>query len=143
VSNAALDLAAIRTEWEATRSAFSAALGIVLETLEPGRATMRMPLGPVIMNEGGVVHGGAIASLCDTAFHLAHLSLYGFDEPSVTVDLTCNFLGAARPPHDLVAHARVIKGGRRVVFGDVSVYSDERIIAHATLNFMNLAANRR
>ena len=138
-----LDLAAVRAGWEAQRCGYSLTLGITLERLEPGRATMRMPVTDAIMNEVNAVHGGAIASLCDTAFHLAHLSLYGLDEPAVTVDLMCTFLNAARPPHDLIARATVIKGGKRVIYGEVSVYSNERIVAHATLNFMNLNVDRR
>jgi uncharacterized protein (TIGR00369 family) len=137
------DLAAVRAGWESNRSGYSLSLGITLDTIEPGRATVRMPVTPAIMNEVNAVHGGAIASLCDTAFHLAHLSIYGLDQPAVTVDLVCTFLNAARPPHDLLAHAKIIKGGKRVVYGDVSVYSEERIIAHATLNFMNLNVDRR
>ena len=132
------DLAAVRAGWEAQRRGYSLTLGITLDALEHGGATMRMPVTPAIMNEVDAVHGGAIASLCDTAFHLAHLSLHGLDEPAVTVDLTCTFLSAARPPHDLIAKATVIKGGKRVIYGEVSVYSDGRIVAHATLNYMNL-----
>ena len=83
----AIDLAAVRAGWEDARSPYSATLGIVLDLLEPGRATMRMPARGAILNEVGAVHGGAIASLCDTAFHLAHLTIYGLDDPAVTVDM--------------------------------------------------------
>jgi acyl-CoA thioesterase len=137
------DLAAVRAGWESQRCGYSLTLGITLDTLQPGRATMRMPVTQAIMNEVNAVHGGAIASLCDTAFHLAHLSLYGLDEPAVTVDLMCTFLNAAYPPHDLIAHSKIIKGGKRIIYGEVSVYSNDRIVAHATLNFMNLNADRR
>lgn len=143
MSEPAIDLDAVRAGWEATRSAYSLTLGIALEELQPGRSTMRMPAGAGILNEGGAVHGGALASLCDTAFHLAHLSLYGVEQPAVTVDMNCAFLSAAFPPYDLVAHAEVMKGGRRVAYGQVSVYSNERLVAHCTLNFMNLDADRR
>lgn len=141
MTQTAVDLAAVRASWEAARSPYSATLGIVLDVLEPGRATMRMPARDAILNEAGAVHGGAIASLCDTAFHLAHLTLYGTAQPAVTVDLNCTFLNAAVPPHDLVARAHVIKAGRRLAFGEVSVSSNDRVVAHCTLNFMN--ADRR
>jgi uncharacterized protein (TIGR00369 family) len=143
VNDAPIDLAEARAAWEAARSPYSTTLGIVLDLLEPGKATMRMPPAEAILNEGGAVHGGAIASLCDTAFHLAHLSLYGPDRPAVTVDLNCTFLNAATPPHDLIARAHVIKAGRRLVFGEVSVYCNDRIVAHCTLNFMNADADHR
>jgi uncharacterized protein (TIGR00369 family) len=138
-----IDLEAIRAGWEATRSAYSRLLRIELGQLESGRATMRMKTLADLLNEGGAVHGGAIVSLCDTAFHLAHLSLYGLERPAATVDVNCTFLSAAFPPRDLIARAEVIKGGRRLAYGQVSVYSDERLVAHCTLNFMNLNADRR
>ena len=138
-----IDLDAVRAGWEATRSGYSRLLCIELEQLESGRATMRMKTLSEFLNEGGAVHGGAIVSLCDTAFHVAHLSLYGLECSAVTVDVNCTFLSAAFPPHDLTARAEVMKGGRRLAYGQVSVYSDERLVAHCTLNFMNLNADRR
>jgi uncharacterized protein (TIGR00369 family) len=138
-----VDLDAVRAGWQATRSEYARLLRIELEQLESGRATMRMKTVFGVLNEGGAVHGGAIVSLCDTAFHVAHLSLYGLGAPGVTVDVNCAFLSAAFPPHDLIALAEVMKGGRRLVYGQVSVYSNERRVAHCTLNFMNPDADRR
>jgi acyl-coenzyme A thioesterase PaaI-like protein len=57
--------------------------------------------------------------------------------------VNCAFLSAAFPPYDLIAVAEVMKGGRRLAYGQVSVYSNERLVAHCTLNFMNLNADRR
>ena len=137
MTRAPVDLAAIRRNWDANREKFVAFLDMRLESLEPGKAVMRLPFRAEMTNEFGAFHGGAIASLCDTAFYLALASVYGREEASVTSGLTCNFLAAARPPHDVIAHASVLKAGRRMVFGEVLVYSGERLVAHATLNFVN------
>jgi acyl-CoA thioesterase len=137
VSRPEVDLEAVRRDWERHKAKFVEVLGIRLETLEPGAAVMRMPFRTEITNGVGAVHGGAIASLCDTAFYLAHASVYGREEDTVTADMTCNFLAPARAPHDLIARAKVLKSGRRIVFGEVSVYSGERLVAHSTLNFFN------
>ncbi|HVA33641.1 MAG TPA: PaaI family thioesterase, partial [Candidatus Baltobacteraceae bacterium] len=56
---------------------------------------------------------------------------------TTTVSLQCNFLAPALGPHDLIAEARVLKAGRRVVYGEVYVRSGEKIVAHSTLNFLN------
>lgn len=134
-----IDFAAIRADWERRRAKFVEILEISLEELGSGTAVMRMPFRPEITNGAGAVHGGALASLCDTAFYLAHASLYGREEETVTVDMTCNFLAPARGPDDLVARAKILKPGRRVVFGEVAVYCGERLVAHATMNFLNTA----
>ena len=123
--------------WEKEKGNFVALLDLKLESVERGKAVMRMPFRPEVTNGTGAVHGGAIVSLCDTVFYVALASIYGREQETTTVSLQCNFLAPALPPHDLVAEAKVLKSGRRVVYGEVYVRSGEKIVAHATLNFLN------
>ncbi|MEO7201501.1 MAG: PaaI family thioesterase [Candidatus Tumulicola sp.] len=133
----AIDFSRAPFAWEKERGNFVALLDLKLEKVEHGRAVMRMPFRPEITNGSGGVHGGAIVSLCDTVFYVALASIFGRDQDTTTVSLQCNFLAPARPPHDLLAEARVLKAGRRIVYGEVYVRSGEKIVAHATLNFLN------
>lgn len=129
--------------WEKERGNFVLLLDLQLEKVERGMAIMRMPFRQEITNGTGAVHGGAIVSLCDTAFYVALASIFGREQDTTTVSLQCNFLAPALPPHDLIAEARVLKPGRRVVYGEVNVRSGERIVAHATLNFLNSYAHEK
>ncbi|HEU5478388.1 MAG TPA: PaaI family thioesterase [Candidatus Tumulicola sp.] len=129
--------------WEKERGNFVLLLDLKLEKVERGMAVMRMPFRQEITNLSGGVHGGAIVSLCDTAFYVALASIYGREQDTTTVALQCNFLAPARPPHDLVAEARVLKAGRRVVYGEVNVRSGDKLVAHATLNFLNTYAEEK
>ena len=126
-----------RWNWDKEKSHFVELLDLKLESVEHGRAVMRMPYRPQITNGTGAVHGGAIVSLCDTCFYVALASIFGREQDTTTVALACNFLAPALPPHDLVAEATVLKAGRRVVYGEVQVRSGEKLVAHATLNFLN------
>ena len=128
---------AARHQWEKEKSYFVKLLDLKLEHVERGRAVMRMPFRPEISNGTGAVHGGAIVSLCDTVFYIALASIYGRDQDTTTVSLQCNFLAPALPPHDLVAEATVLRAGRRICYGEVQVHSGEKLVAHATLNFLN------
>jgi uncharacterized protein (TIGR00369 family) len=132
-----IDYSSAPHAWEKERGDFVLLLDLKLESVERGRAVMRMPFRQEITNGTGAVHGGAIVSLCDTVFYVALASIYGREQDTTTVSLQCNFLAPARPPNDLVAEARVLKAGRRVVYGEVNVRSGEKIVAHATLNFLN------
>jgi uncharacterized protein (TIGR00369 family) len=123
--------------WEKERGDFVALLDLQLVSVERGKAVMRMPFRPEIRNGTGAVHGGAIVSLCDTVFYVALASIYGREQETTTVALQCNFLAPALPPNDLIAEAAVLKPGRRVVYGEVYVRSGEKIVAHATFNFLN------
>lgn len=131
------DFASAPHEWEKEKSHFVALLDLRLESVDRGRAVMRMPFRPEISNGAGAVHGGAIVSLCDTVFYVALASIYGREQDTVTVALQCNFLAPALPPHDLIAEAVVLRAGRRICYGEVQVKSNDKLVAHATLNFLN------
>ena len=133
---------AIRT-WDKSKANFTRTLDLHLEHVDHGKATMRMPFRSQVMNGAGAIHGGAIVSLCDTVFYVALASIFGREQETTTVALQCNFLAPALPPHDLMAEARVIKAGRRVVYGEVFVRSGEKIVAHSTLNFLNSYTDER
>jgi acyl-coenzyme A thioesterase 13 len=124
-------------QWEKQKSHFVALLDLRLEHVEHGKAVMRMPWRKEISNGTGAVHGGAIVSLCDTVFYIALASIYGRDQDTTTASLQCNFLAPAVAPHDLVARATVLRAGRRICYGEVHVHSGEKLVAHATLNFLN------
>ena len=130
-----VDLDAVRAHWAAHHPEFATYLGLQLEELAPGVAVMRLPYRPQIANGAGAVHGGAITSLCDTVFYVALATVNGWERPTVTTSLTCNFLAPARRETDLVARATVIKNGRQMLFGEVAVHAGERLVAHATLTY--------
>ena len=123
--------------WDKQKANFIKTLDLHLVDVGRGTAKMRMPFRTQVMNGAGAIHGGAIVSLCDTAFWVALASIYGPTQPTATASLTCSFLRPALPPDDLVAHATVLKPGRRIVYGEVHVYSGEKVVAHATLSFLN------
>jgi len=88
-------------------------LGIQLEKVAPGEATLALAIRPELTQNHGVVHGGAIASLLDTATAFAILTLLEPNERVTTVDLTISYL---RPAVEgkLLATARVLRQGRRL-----------------------------
>jgi uncharacterized protein (TIGR00369 family) len=133
-----LDREAVVAMFETQRRYFNATLDLRLIDVGRGEAKMRLPFREAVMNGAGNVHGGAIMSLCDSVFWVALATLYGREQPTSTASLTCNFLRPARRPHDLIGHARVLKAGKRIVYGVVDVHGEDgKLIAHATANFMN------
>jgi len=98
-------------------------LGLQTEEVKLDFCRMRMPFRPELQQAGGLVHGGAIASLIDSA---AVLAIKTGVAPGVTlfptVTMTVNYLAAAREI-DLIAKAHVIRRGRSMVFVDVDVIS--------------------
>src|SRR6476619_7575340 len=89
-------------------------LGIELEKVVPGEAILTLAIRPALSQNHGVVHGGAIASLIDTATAFAIMTLLEPEERVTTVDLTISYL---RPGLEgrLRATARVLRQGRRLL----------------------------
>jgi len=105
-------------------SPYVAHLGMRLVTMEPGMAVMALPFSEALITVGKVVHGGANASLIDTAATVAAWS--GADLPAKvrgsTVSLTVTYLAPAEN-EDIQATARVLRRGRSLVYLDIDVQS--------------------
>src|SRR6266550_9088117 len=85
-------------------------LGIELEKVVPGEAILTLAIRPELSQNHGVVHGGAMASLIDTATAFAILTLLEADEQVTTVDLAISYLRPA-VTGTLTATARVLRHG--------------------------------
>lgn len=106
-----------------TRIPYAHLLGIDFEDATRGAATVSMSARPELERFGGIMHGGALASLADTASAFAVLSTLEAGEQTVTVDLTLHYL---RPVTEgkLTARARVVRAGRRVATVSVEISNE-------------------
>jgi len=93
---------------------FAKLLGIELDAIDTGVAILALDVRDELKQNDGVVHGGAIAALVDTAAAFAVISLLPVDERATTVDLTLNYLRPLRSGRAR-ATARVVKAGRRLI----------------------------
>lgn len=112
-------------------------LGIRIEELGEGSARLVLPYDERVVTVGSTIHGGAIASLADTAAMAAAWS--GVPAPESlrgsTVDLTVHYLAPAVST-DLLAQARVLRRGRSLVHLAIDVSaSDGTAIAHAVATY--------
>src|SRR5438105_1027875 len=79
-------------------SPYVAHLGIKLTDIQPGVATLTLPFTDALVTIGTIVHGGAIASLIDTAAMVAAWSdaEVTANPRGTTVNLTVAYLSAAQ-----------------------------------------------
>jgi uncharacterized protein (TIGR00369 family) len=88
------------------------------------------------LRPGGTISGPSLMTLADTAMYMAVLAMIGPVALAVTTNLNINFL--RRPAQaDVIAEARLLKLGKRLAVGDVSMYSDgdAEPVAHATVTY--------
>jgi acyl-CoA thioesterase len=96
-------------------------LGIQLRDISAGVATLALDVRDELKRNNGIAHGGAIASLIDTATAFATISLLGPNHPAITIDLTINFMRPI-PTGTATATARVLRMGRRTVVVSAEVF---------------------
>jgi uncharacterized protein (TIGR00369 family) len=119
---------------------FAKLIGIQLDTVEPGMATMTMEVRPELTQNNGVVHGGAIASLVDSATAFAIIPLLQEQETATTVDLTISYV---RPLTKGVvkASARVLREGARIIAVSADVFDQAGNLAATALStYLRLSA---
>ena len=86
----------------------------------------------------GIVHGGVLATLIDTATFWAVFMRLPEDAGLVNIDLKLNYLRAVSSGQ-LIAEGTGIKSGRTISYAEASVSdSDGKLVAHGTSTLMAL-----
>jgi uncharacterized protein (TIGR00369 family) len=114
-------------------------LGMQLVGLKPGEAVLRMKMREELRQPHGVLHGGATASIIDTATAFAVISVLPEGEKATTVDLTVHYL---RPVVEgaITCTAKVVRGGRRLLTVSAEVANDEgKLIATALSTYTKIS----
>jgi uncharacterized protein (TIGR00369 family) len=114
-----------------TELPWAAESGIHLSNIEHGLAEIILPFQKSSLRPGGTIAGPHMMMLADVCMYAVVLSLVGELKLAVTTNFNINFLRKPRAC-DLVASGRIIKHGKRLAVIEVSIYSDEDIVAHAT-----------
>lgn len=119
------------------------ALGIRAERLDRDAAVLRLPYRAelVAYEDTGVLAGGAIYSLIDSASGMAVFARLGVFEPIATLDLRLDYLKPAEAGRDVCARMECYRLTRSVAFVRGAAYHDsiDDAIAHATGIFMRAA----
>jgi uncharacterized protein (TIGR00369 family) len=98
-------------------------LGLAVEQIEAESAILRMRFSEKLCRDSGVVCGQAIMSLADTAMVFAVSAASGGYRPMTTVDQTIHFLRPVANA-DALAEARVLRLGRGMAFGRVTITAE-------------------
>lgn len=120
------------------RLPYAQALAMAVEALGGGEATIAMPWNPALVGDPatGVVHGGAVSALMDTAGGAAAMTVPG-TAGTATLDLRIDYMRPATPGETIRARAQCYHVTRHVAFvRAVATDADEaRPVATATGTF--------
>ncbi len=103
-----------------------------VEEVGPMRARMRLIYQERHLRPGGTISGPAMFGLADVALYVAILANIGPVGQALTTNLNINFLKKPEPA-DLIGEARLIKLGKRLAVGEVSIFAttSDDLVAHA------------
>jgi uncharacterized protein (TIGR00369 family) len=112
-----------------------AMLGFDLETASRGRAVLRMDARARHKQLNGVVHGGILAAMADTAGAIAAYTTVAKGTALATIELKINYLEAV-PGGRILADARVLRTGRNFVVTECEIFDRKgKLAAKALLTF--------
>jgi uncharacterized protein (TIGR00369 family) len=110
--------------------------GLTIEHVEYAAARVRKAFNPNSVRPGGTISGPTMMALADFALYVAIFAAIGPQTLAVTTNLNINFL---RKPEqaDLIADAKLMKVGKRLVIGEVTIRSDgqDDLVAHITATY--------
>ncbi len=117
-------------------------LGLVVKSVEPGRAVFEMEADERHHNPMGTLHGGVYCDLADAAMGYAYAATLGEGEAFTTVELKINFF---RPVvrGKLTAEARVVKAGSTLGYVECDVTDGAgKLVARAASTCLKLRQDR-
>ncbi len=101
------------------------------------QAEISMPLDKTYLQEGGVVHGGIISTLADTAAVYTLHPYLNENQSMTSIEFKMNFLSPVLIENgDLLARARLVKRGRKVALCDVEVFQKEKLVAKGLFSYL-------
>ncbi len=103
-------------------------LGMQAKSWDLGKVRLSMPVQEKIANIYGLVHGGAIFALADTA---AGFAARTYEMRVVTLSANMNFLTQSFETKELVCEAQVLRHGRKVIVAEAKVF-DEKLTCMAS-----------
>ena len=114
-------------------------LGMVcVDKQQPGTTVWRMKADERFSNPVGAMQGGFIAAFCDSAMGASSLTWHrGRQVYSFNAEMKISLMRPVILPAELTCVAKVVSGGRRVVFAEAEV-SDQsgNLVAKASSTFL-------
>lgn len=113
-------------------------IGMTIASLELDACRIELEIGERHLQPFGIVHGGVLAALIDTATFWAGFVRLPEDAGLVNVDLKLNYLKSVARGR-LHADGRCLRAGRQISYAEAGVRDENgELVAHGTSTLMAL-----
>ena len=106
------------------RLPFAEMMGLAVDYFAADHVRLRAVYSEQFLRPGGTIAGPVMMGLADAALYALVLSRIGPVELAVTTSFSINFLRKPMPA-DVIADARMLKLGKRLAVGEVTLFSEE------------------
>ena len=111
-------------------------LGMRVEEARAGYSRFRLPFRHEITQPMGIMHGGALATVADSAVAIALWGLVGMDKIFTTIEMKINYI-APVSSGEVIAEGNIIHCGRRTAVGEVTLTdSDGKLVGKCIATYM-------
>lgn len=109
-----------------------------IDAIVPQGCVVRYLVDTQDLRPGGTVSGPSMMAVADFAVYVAILAHVGLEALAVTSQLNIHFLAKPEASRNLIAECRLFKTGKRLIVGEVNVYSEgkDEPIALVTASYM-------
>ena len=110
---------------------------VTIESADGETCLLRQRYSERMLRPGGTISGPTLMGLADCAMYVVLLSAIGPVGLAVTTNLNINFLRKGAPGQDVLAEGKLLKLGKRLAVGEVTLLSGESPdpIAHVTATY--------
>lgn len=115
-------------------------LGLSAVEVRPGHGTVKVTVEPQHLRTLGFLHGGVLATLCDSSLGLAAWSAAPAGLSPVTIQLSVNFIRAVPLGATVLATADMQHVGRHTAVGRAEVHTEDgTLVGTASATFLYVA----
>jgi uncharacterized protein (TIGR00369 family) len=116
-------------------------IGMEVVEVRAGYSRFRLPFRQELTQPMGVMHGGALASVADSAVAIALWGLVGMDKAFTTIEMKINYT-APVSSGEVIAEGHIVHCGRKTALGDVTVRDENgRLVAKCLATYMIFPAD--
>jgi uncharacterized protein (TIGR00369 family) len=122
---------------DVTQSEIGKLIGRELIVMEDGLSEVAFDIGEAWLNMQGILHGGAFATMLDSACGVAIRSLLDLEayRGHATLELKTSYLQAGKPGK-YIAKGKVLRMGRSVAYSEASLFdADGALVSKASATF--------
>ena len=116
-------------------------LGIKIQDMGDGEATLKMRFDEKLTNPYGFLHGSYASALADSAVAVAIASIIKEGKEFYTIEMKVNYL---EPVTEGVieARAKILREGR-IIPGEVDIYNENKLVAKAIATYIIVDENKK